>query len=260
MSEQENTVTDQKAEQAPPAAPVKSILASAADDFDVVPEKLRVLGADGKIDQAASLRKVSEVYRNLEHRMGSGDAPPKDAEGYAPEITKDGFSWDEWKKDPKVQGFLKGAHAKGMTNAQVSYVLQEYLTEAQELMGASSERKIDTVEAELRERWKEDGEFHENLRLAMRAAKAYVDEGDQEGIDKGAFDHPAVIRLLANIGRAMKEDAPPSGAVAASVDFGVRVRELRAELEKLSPWDQRRPALLEEMNGLYAKQYPSQRA
>ncbi|MCZ7253157.1 hypothetical protein NK293_23265, partial [Salmonella enterica] len=86
---------------------------------------------DGSLDLEQSSRKMAEAYKHLETRMGSGDVPPKTAEEYAVKLEGvEGFDWDEFKADPDTQSFLKGAHAKGLTNDQVQYVIGEYMKAA----------------------------------------------------------------------------------------------------------------------------------
>ena len=74
-----------------PAAP-ESLLTGVSDDSAMppadpgddswLPEKHRVLDAEGKLDEAASARKLADAYRHLEGKLGSGDVPPKSAEEY----------------------------------------------------------------------------------------------------------------------------------------------------------------------------------
>lgn len=89
---------------------------------DWLPEKFRVMGEDGKLSIESSARKLAENYTHLEKRMGSGDAPPKTADEYAPKVEVEGFNWEEFKADPRMQGFMKTAHAKGITNDQMSFI------------------------------------------------------------------------------------------------------------------------------------------
>src|SRR5690606_40919240 len=108
-------------------APTSSVLDSGNTGTDYIPEKLRVMKEDGSLDQEASSRKVAEAYKHLETRFGSGDVPPKTPEEYAVKLEGvEGFNWDEFKVDEGTQSFLKGAHAKGLTNDQVQYVIGEY--------------------------------------------------------------------------------------------------------------------------------------
>lgn len=95
-----------------------------ADDW--LPEKYRVMGDDGKLNVEGSARKLADAYSHLEKRMGSGDTPPKTADEYAPKVEVEGFKWDEFKADPRMQSFMKSAHAKGITNDQMGFILGEY--------------------------------------------------------------------------------------------------------------------------------------
>ncbi|MDR1163398.1 MAG: hypothetical protein LBM17_06145, partial [Candidatus Accumulibacter sp.] len=154
--------------------------ASAPGDY--IPEKYRVTKSDGSLDVEASARKVSEACRHLEQRLGTHEAPPKSAEDYAPRIENAGFDWDEMKADPKMQGFLKGAHAKGMSNDQLSYVLGEYVKYAPELVRGAGEIDAEAARADLKKSWKSDAEFGRNIGLAWRAFSAFADEADRERI------------------------------------------------------------------------------
>src|SRR3990167_2282129 len=111
-----------------PAPAAGSLLAGAApEQQEFIPEKYQVKKADGTLDLEQSSRKLAESYSHLEKRLGSGDAPPKTADEYAPEVGGGGFNWEEFKADEGTQSFLKGAHAKGLTNDQVAFVIGEYL-------------------------------------------------------------------------------------------------------------------------------------
>ena len=108
-----------------------SVLAAGASTTDYIPEKYRTNKEDGTLDLEASSRKVAEAYKHLETRLGSGDVPPKTADEYTVKLEGvEGFDWDEFKADEGTQSFLKGAHAKGLNNDQVQYVIGEYLKAA----------------------------------------------------------------------------------------------------------------------------------
>jgi len=229
---------------------------AAAGPNDWIPEKHRVAKADGTIDIEASARKVAEAHRHLEQKLGSGDVPPKTAEEYAPKVEGEGFNWDEIKTDPSMQSFLKGAHAKGITNDQLSYILGEYWKAAPELMQGARQLDEKAATAELRQEWKTDTEFKQNVGLAFKAFSAFASEADRARIDE-IGNNPVVLRLLANIGKEMQEDSPVSGTSLPEGDFNTRVAELRAELEKLPQSDPRRKQVKAEIDGLYARRYGS---
>lgn len=185
-------------EDAAPAAPAAS-----------VPEKYIVKNEDGTVNHEATALKVAEGYKHLEKRMGTGDAPPKSPDEYAPTVTA--MSLDALKEDPKYTGFLKGAHARGMTNAQVGYVLDTY--------AAALAPNPELAEAELRKDWATDDQMTRGLQNAYRATAAYAKAPDlAERIDKKFGSDPDFIRLMANIGRELGEDSPPAGLSAAESD------------------------------------------
>ena len=174
---------------------------------DWLPEKFRVMGEDGKLSIESSARKLAENYTHLEKRMGSGDAPPKTSDEYAPKVEVEGFNWEEFKADPRMQSFMKSAHAKGITNDQMSFILGEYAQRAPELVGGAAALDSEAATAQLREVWKTDAEFKQNIGLAFRAFNSLADDADKGRIDE-IGNNPMVIRMLAKVGAEMQEDAP----------------------------------------------------
>ncbi|TYL43916.1 hypothetical protein [Dickeya sp. ws52] len=179
---------------------------------DWLPEKYRVVGDDGALNLEGSARKLADAYSHLEKRFGSGDAPPKTADEYAPKVEAEGFNWDEFKADPKMQGFLKSAHAKGLTNDQLSFVLGEYAQHAPALVGGATQLDQEAASTALREVWKTDAEFNKNIGLAFRAFNSLAEDGDKGRIDE-IGNNPLVIRMLAKVGAEMQEDGPAGGEV-----------------------------------------------
>jgi hypothetical protein len=221
---------------------------------DWIPEKYRVTKADGTLDIEASARKVAEAHRHLEQKLGAGDVPPKTPEEYAPKVEAEGFNWDDFKNDESMKGFLKGAHAKGLTNEQLSYVLGEYFKAVPAVMQGAKQIDAEAATAELRQTWKTDDEFNQNVGLAFKAFSAFASEADRAKIDE-IGNNPIVLRLLANIGKEMQEDTPVNGGGVPEGDFNTRVAELRAELEKLPMSDPRRKQVKAELDGLYSRRY-----
>lgn len=179
-----------------------------ADDW--IPEKYRVVGEDGKLNVEGSARKLADAYTHLEKRMGSGDTPPKTADEYAPKVDVEGFKWDEFKADPRMQSFMKSAHAKGITNDQMGFILGEYAQLAPELVNGAAALDSETAATQLRETWKTDAEFKKNIGLAFRAFNTLADDGDKGRMDE-IGNNPMVIRMLAKIGAEMQEDSPAGG-------------------------------------------------
>lgn len=179
---------------------------------DWLPEKFRVMGEDGKLSIESSARKLAENYTHLEKRMGSGDAPPKTSDEYAPKVEVEGFNWDEFKADPRMQSFMKAAHAKGITNDQMGFIIGEYAQRAPELVNGAAELDADNAATQLREVWKTDAEFNKNIGLAYRAFNSLADDADKGRMDE-IGNNPMVIRMLAKVGAEMQEDAPAGGDI-----------------------------------------------
>lgn len=228
---------------------------------DWLPEKYRVNKDDGAFDLEASSRKVAEAYSHLEKRMGSGDTPPKTAEEYAPILEVEGFNFDEFKADPESQSFLKSAHAKGLTNDQLSFVLGEYLQRAPNLVQGAQVLDAETATADLKQVWKSDAEFKENMNLAFNAFNALADDADKARIDD-VGNNPIVLKMLAKIGKEMQEDKPIHGNSDStqSGDFEERAYKFRKELALLNLNDPKRKLVTAEYDALYAQRYSTKKA
>lgn len=222
---------------APAAAPLLGQGADTGTDF--IPEKFRVNGADGALDIAQSSRKMAEAYGSLEKRFGAGDVPPESADGYAPKIEGiEGFDWNEFKDDPNTQAFLKGAHAKGLTNDQVSFVLGEYYKSVPALVEGAVQIDQQGATEALRGEWKNDAEFKGGLQASFRAVQGFAAEGEALGsMDKlmAKFGNdPDFIAFTARIGREMSEDQVAGGAVLPEAD-------LESLMKSEAYWDAKHP-------------------
>lgn len=232
----------------------------AAPDF--IPEKYRVNGADGKLDLEQSSRKLAESYGHLEKRLGSGDAPPKTVDEYAPKIEVEGFNWEEFKADENSQAFLKGAHAKGLTNTQVEFVIGEYLKAAPNLISGDAALTADDCTTALKSVWADDKTMKAGVSASYRAAQAFASEGTAPGNFDALMakygNDPDFIAFTANIGKELREDLPVnSNNPSTGVDFDIKAAELRKQLEAIPQHDPKRAAIKAELDGLYASRYPS---
>ncbi|CAM4031868.1 hypothetical protein [Ectopseudomonas alcaliphila] len=245
---------------ATPPADGGNLLNQGADN-DYIPEKYRVNGADGKLDINASSRKMAEAYSNLEKRVGTGDLPPKSVDDYAPKLEVEGFDWEEFKKDESSQAFLKGAHAKGLTNAQVEYVLGEYLKAAPQLLEGSALLDQQGATEALKGVWKSDAEFKGGLQSSYRAVQGFADQGEGLGSMANLMtkfgNDPDFIAFTARIGREMSEDTVPGGQAVSEADFTTKAAELRTKLQGMSQEDPQRKSVQAELEALYKRQYPS---
>lgn len=226
--------------------------AAGASDANWLPEKYQVKDEAGALNVEQSARKLAEAHAHLEKRLGSGDAPPKTPEEYAPKVEAEGFNWDEFKADPKMQGFMKAAHAKGITNDQMSFILGEYMQQAPALVNGAAALDADAAKAELQQTWKSDAEFNKNIGLAFRAFNQLADEGDKGRIGE-IGNNPIVLRLLAKMGAEMREDAPPSGEVNQEEYQGVK--ELMKSEAYTNPKHQDHERVSAQVRAFYQKTY-----
>ncbi|PTS84001.1 hypothetical protein DBR00_11515 [Pseudomonas sp. HMWF032] len=242
-------------------APAATVLDQGNTTTDYIPEKYRVNGADGKLDLEQSSRKLAESYSHLEKRFGSGDAPPKTAEEYAPKIEVEGFNFDEFKADETGKSFLKGAHAKGLTNDQVSYVIGEYLKAAPGLVEGGAILSQQDCTAALKTVWADDQSMKAGVSASYRAAQAFASEGTAPGNFDALMakygNDPDFIAFTANIGKELREDVPVSGNPASEADFAVKAAELRKQLEEMPIHDPKRAAVKAQLDGMYASRYPT---
>src|SRR5690606_29533038 len=113
-------------------------------------------------------------------------------------VEVEGFNWDEFKADPRMQSFMKAAHAKGITNDQMGFIIGEYAQRAPELVNGAAELDADNAATQLREVWKTDAEFNKNIGLAFRAFNSLADDADKGRMDE-IGNNPMVIRMLAKV-------------------------------------------------------------
>lgn len=226
---------------------------------DWIPEKYRVTKADGAIDIEASARKVADAHRHLEQRLGAGDVPPKSPEEYELKGLPDQIKIEDIKADPEMQSFLKSAHGKGLTNDQVSFVLNEYLQRAPKLVENGQKLTAEETTQALRQVWKDESGYQQNMGHAYRAASAIADKASIPFVElekSGLGDHPLFIRLMASIGPELSEDALPSGANAMSAaDWDAQVASLRANPAYNDPKHPEHKQVMAKMEQLYQKRH-----
>jgi len=247
---------------AAPAAPTPtgSVLDSGAQP-DYFPEKYQVKKEDGSLDLEQSSRKLAESYKHLETRLGSGDIPPKTADEYAVKLEGvEGFNWDEFKADEGTQSFLNGAHAKGLTNAQVEYVIGEYMKAAPGLVEGGVQLSQQDCAATLKAAWGDEQAMTQNVRASYRAAETFASEPGKPGnfaaLQAKYGNDPDFIAFTANIGRELKEDnAINGGAQVNEADFNIKAAELRAQLQALPAHDPKRPGVQAQLDAMYEQKY-----
>ncbi|NMX27101.1 hypothetical protein HBO14_11245 [Pseudomonas sp. WS 5406] len=241
-------------------APTGSVLDSGNTGTDYIPEKYRVNKEDGSLDLEQSSRKMGEAYKHLETRMGTGDVPPKSADEYAVKLEGvEGFDWDEFKADPDTQSFLKGAHAKGLTNDQVQYVIGEYMKAAPALIGGAETLDLQGCTDALKAVWSDDKSMSQNVRASYLASSTFANAeglGSYEALNRKFGKDPDFIAFTANIGKELKEDtAINGGAQVSEADFAIKAAELRKQLEVLPAHDPKRKGVQAELDAMYDRKY-----
>ncbi len=234
--------------------------AEGAGGVDWIPEKHRVTKADGSLDLEASSRKVADAHRALEQRLGSGDVAPKDPSEYAPKVEIEGFQWDEFKADPEMQGFLKGAHAKGITNDQLSFVLAEYYPRAMQLAEGAGQLSVADCDTALQKAWTTPEAVHNNKIGAYRVFEAFAEKAGvtmEEMEASGAANNPAVMKLLAAIAPELGEDRGVSGIGSGGQE---KIEDLLVSEAYTDPKHKDHKLVSEKIRKHYASQYGNQPA
>ena len=184
-----------------PAAP-SALAATPPPPTDFIPEKFRVLGADGKaLDIEASARKMAESYAHLEGRVGSGDVPPKTADDYA--VTVPEQFKEHWEENDRSKAFKAEALAAGLTQKQFDFVMGKYFATATDLVGGAINNSVETVRANLDKAWGD--KYGDQLNAAVAAFEAYADPADKGKFDQIMTDPSLAYRLLAKIGPELRE-------------------------------------------------------
>lgn len=240
-----DTPTPAPGEQAAPPAPL----------HERIPEKFRVAKEGGEFDLEASTAKLLDGHAALEKRLGAGDVPPKDAEGYDPKV--EGFDMAQLKQDPDYQSFLKGAHAKGMTNAQVEYVLSAYAGSAAIANLGGAPLSAEEFKAEMTaNHWKGEGEYDQSMAAAMKAIRAYAPDITKEEIDT-LPNHPIVAKILAAVGKETAEDRAVRVAPMAAADFDSQLAALQAHPAYMDAGHAEHATITQKVSDLFAKRYPT---
>lgn len=192
---------------APGQPPSPAPAPGAPAEFDWLPEKYQVKGADGKLDLAASSKKLSEGYAAAAKRIGTGDLPPETPDAYT-------FKVPDTLKDAPVsevlQPFRERAHKAGLTQAQFEFVAGEYFELVPQMLDGAAKVSADQARAELQKVWTSPGDYEQNLSAAQRAV-ASVPEALQGQLHEKLGTDPVFLQFAAALGREMREDRPPGG-------------------------------------------------
>ncbi|MFV5370015.1 hypothetical protein VXO74_15045 [Acinetobacter junii] len=179
-----------------------------------IPQKFKVTAEDGSVDYKATVAKLSESYTGLEKRVGTGDIAPKSVDEY--KVEREGFDFEEFKKDESNNSFLKSAHAQGITNKQLDFLLSEYDKRAVDLVSNSSQIDTDTTVQTLQSEWGD--KYEANIFNAVKAARA-CGITDEQINDPMIGNNVAFIKMAAYFGSQMTEDKPINNGTPVNVDI-----------------------------------------
>lgn len=185
-------------------------------------------------DENASDEDLSKFW----NRLGRPETADKYAL-YRPEGIKEEEVDDGWKS--RESSFATMAHTAGLTQSQVDQNIKWFYAETaavEEARIAAEKTAQEEQQVILDKEWGDDKEA--NIKIARIARKAFgSDEFDVflegkkvDGVTLG--DHPAFVRVFANIGRLMKEDTLVMGMPE---DQKKSIQERIDELAKLQSTD-----------------------
>jgi len=206
------------------------------------------MGADGKtLDVEASARKLSESYGQLEGRMRAGDAPPKTADEYT--ITVPDALKEHWAESDRSKAFREAAHAKGLTQSQMDFVMESYFKAAPELVGGAINNSVDAVKGSLQKAWGDA--YTDQLGAAQKAFAAFADEGDRDKFDSIMTDPALAYRILAKVAPELGEgQGVPS---AASAGEASEIKALLTSAAAADPRHSDHKATRAKIDAYYAK-------
>jgi len=193
-----------------------------ADPLATIPEKLRVLGTDGKLDVSATLAKVNQVYGQLEKRMGEGGAPPEAADGYKTDAVVAKLKEANGGKDIELPGeFTKEFNAFALkaklTQGQYDEALTGLMTMVPNLYEEGYQHAMKSGREQLAKVWGADGVKPDSPRMqnAVKAFNRFVPQALRNSETMDAIgNHPVVMQILEAIGAELKEDKSIGGESA----------------------------------------------
>lgn len=156
------------------------------------------------------------------------------------------------KADPMFAGFLKGAHGKGLTNGQVSYILGEF----QQRVALMEQQRADptVAEAELQKVWATEQQMTVGLRNSYRGAQAFAENPEHAAaLEKKFGNDPDFIRLMAKVGAELGEDKPAAGLTNVEAET---LESLKLHPAYSDPKHPEHRTVTAKVGALYRKQYP----
>jgi len=236
---------------AAPAAP-SALTPPPAPPTEFIPEKFRVLGADGKaLDIEASARKMAESYAHLEGRVGSGDVPPKTADDYA--VTVPEQFKEHWEENDRSKAFKAEALAAGLTQKQFDFVMGKYFATATDLVGGAINNSVETVRGNLEKAWGD--KYGDQFNAAVAAFEAFADPDDKGKFDSIMTDPALAYRILAKIGPELREAGGIPATATTGADGEASIKALLLTEANTNPRHPEHAATRQRIDAFYAKKY-----
>lgn len=237
---------------APPAAPAASAAPAPAPGA-WLPEKFHVKGADGSLDIEASGAKLADSYKSLTRRLSGTPSAPVPFEGqYA--APKD-FPMEAEAVQATFGEFMDGARALGFTQAQMDYVLGQYLPHAQSLVQGAAELPARDAETALREVWTDQATYSRNMDAAWDAVRALSNASGLsfEEMAGAIGNSPKLIRALAAIGPEFREGSVPN--VTGGAPAGTSIQDLQKHPAYSDPKHPQHEAVSKAIRDYYESRY-----
>lgn len=205
-------------------------LTPSPDDFlkDAAFDRFR--GEDGNIDTA----KMGKSYRELEKKLGRGaeDLPPESPDEYEyPVDMPEGMT----PESTGMKALAEKLHKAGAGKRVVNVVMQEYkdlISKGLEGKANEQQERLKRAEEVLREKWGVN--FDTEMARAKRAFAATASDSEKAASSEIA-GFPAVVELLAKLGRNLEEDSP------AQAGSSLPSEDLSAMMKSEAYWNAKHP-------------------
>jgi hypothetical protein len=233
--------------------------AATGANFDWLPEKYRVAGADGAIDVAASAQKLAGGYGELSKRFGDGGAAPKAPEEYAvavPDTLKDAMG--DLNNDDMFKQFRSDMHGLGLSQKQFDGVMSRYFELVPQLVAGGVAFNTEMATADLRKAWADDSTYTKNVQLAYRAGDSIAKAAGMsfDDLEKaGLANNPTFIKLMAAIGPEFGEDVPVSGGASTGFASEGDIQKLLISEANTNPKHPDHKATRAKVDAYYARKY-----
>lgn len=187
-----------------------------------MPQKFQVRGADGSMDLAASSQKLAQAYDHAVRRFGKPEGAPESSSAYTLTVPE---HLELEIPEGTFAPFFERAHAAGLSQAQLDFVMAEYFDALPAFMNDAAAVTLDQAKAELAHAWPDPAEMERNLKAAERAVAAMPPDL-QEDVKARFGTDPVFWRFAAHFGKEVGEDRPaaPAGGATGGQDVSALMR------------------------------------